>query len=62
MTNNLKKIREKVGLTQKQVAEKLGMNHVQSYQSVEASSHQPSVDVAIKIAKILKTPVEKLWG
>lgn len=61
MKNNLKEAREKLGLTQSQVAEKAGIPY-RSYQNYELEINIPTVDIAIKIAKALKTTVEKLFG
>lgn len=58
--NNLKKQREKIGLTQVQVAEKAGITE-RSYQYIEAGKRQPNVQTAILIAKVLNSTVEKLF-
>lgn len=60
MTNRLKEKRKELNLTQKQVAEKIGII-AQTYQSYEYSDKLPNVLLAIKIARVLKTPVEDLW-
>lgn len=60
MTNQLKEKRKALNLTQKQVAEKIGVQW-QVYQRYEKSTRLPNVLLAIKIAKTLKTPVEALW-
>lgn len=60
MTNNLKEKRKALNLTQKQVAEKVGIQW-QVYQRHENSTRLPNVLLAIKIAKALETPVEALW-
>ena len=58
--NNLKKRREELSLTQKQVADALDMN-IRLYQYYEAGQRQPSVQTAIRIAEVLQTTVEKLF-
>lgn len=58
--NHLKNYREKLGLTQKDVAKQLGMS-VRGYQNYELGSRTPDVYQAQKIAKILKTDVKKLF-
>lgn len=58
--NNLKKRREELSLTQKQVADTLEMD-VRLYQYYEAGQRNPGVQTAIKIADVLKTTVEKLF-
>ena len=61
MKNNLKEKRKALNLTQKQVAEKCGIQW-QVYQRYEQGLRLPNVLLAIKIANALKTPVEALWG
>lgn len=58
--NNLKKRREELSLTQKQVADaaKIGLR---LYQYYEAGQKEPTVQPAIRIAEVLKTTVEKLF-
>lgn len=58
--NRLKARRKELGLTQKQVAEILGIKW-QVYQRYENETRLPHVRVAIKIANALKTPVDVLW-
>ena len=58
--NNLKKRREELGLTQKQVATQLKVD-VRLYQYYEASQREPKVGTAKKIAEVLKTTVEELF-
>lgn len=57
---NLKKRREKLSLTQKQVAGMLNIDQ-RLYQYYEAGRIKPNVDTAIRIAEVLKTTVEKLF-
>lgn len=58
--NDLKMRREKLHLTQKQVSDATKVN-IRLYQYYEADLREPSVRTAIKIAKVLKTTVEKLF-
>jgi len=46
--------REQSGMTQKQVAEKLGL-HEGSYANYECGFRQPNLDMLVKIAKVLQT-------
>ncbi|MCL4366485.1 MAG: helix-turn-helix domain-containing protein [Actinobacteria bacterium] len=50
---NIKKAREKVGLTQEQVAEKVGI-HVSYYSRIERGVVNPSLDKLESIVKVLK--------
>ena len=56
----LKEARKKCGLTQAQVAEKVGTT-ARAYQYYEAGEREPSVKTAILIAKALKSKVERLF-
>lgn len=58
--NNLKKRRNELKLTQRQVAEKIGIVY-QLYQKYENGLILPNVKIGIKIAKVLKTTVEELY-
>lgn len=57
----LKEAREKCGLTQTQIAEKIGTTP-RAYQYYEAGQRDPSVKTAILIARIVKSTVEELFG
>lgn len=57
----LKEAREKIGLTQAQVAERAGTT-ARAYQYYEAGGREPSVKTAILIARAVKSTVEKLFG
>lgn len=57
----LKEKRETLNLTQKQVADMVGIPY-QAYQRYEKKARIPSATMAIKIARALKTTVEELYG
>lgn len=57
----LRKRREELKLTQKQVAERIGIAE-RAYQRYEQTSRLPNVKIGIKIAKALETTVEELYG
>ena len=57
---NLKRQREKIGLTQVAVAKKAGIA-VRSYQYIEAEQRLPNVITAIRIAKALQSSCEELY-
>ena len=59
MNEPLRKARDKAGLTLQEVANAAGIS-LRQYQRIEAGD-MPRADVAIKIAKLLKTTVEKVW-
>lgn len=61
MNNKLKDARKRVDLTQSQVAEKACVAE-RTYQEYEYGKRKPSVETAIRIAKILNSTVEDLFG
>ena len=56
----LQAIRENNGLTQKEVAKKVGVSE-RMYQKYEYGT-TPNAETAIRIAKALNSTVEELWG
>lgn len=60
MNKSIKAARVKQGLTQSQVATRVGITVI-SYQRIEYGTQRPSLETAIKIAKSLNTSVENLW-
>lgn len=59
--NNLKKRREELKLTQKQIAELVGIQE-HAYQRYEHGDSLPNVARAIEIARALETTVEVLYN
>ncbi len=60
ITNNLKKIRLEVGLSQKEFAEMCEVSR-QTIHAVEVSKYTPSVELALKIAQNLELAVEEVF-
>lgn len=60
MKNRLAERRKELKLMQEQVAQKLNMSLVY-YQGLEYGLHEPSVYVALRIARALDTTVEELF-
>jgi putative transcriptional regulator len=58
--NNLKEIRTKVGITQAALAELVGVARV-SIVSIEKGHFIPTIETALRIAKALNVPVEKIF-
>ena len=56
----LKERRKALGLTQLQVAQKVGLAE-SAYQRYEHGRNEPSVGLAIRIARALDTTVEELF-
>lgn len=59
--SKLKERREALGLTQRQVAEIIGVKY-QSYQRYENLVIIPNAQIAVKVAKALNTTVEELYS
>ena len=58
---NLKTLRQQKGLTQSEVAQKVGITET-GYQNYERGRREPKISIALKIARVLGTTTEKLWG
>lgn len=59
--NRLKEYREKAGLSQEKLAEKLGVTR-QTIISLESNRYVPSLELALKLAKEFKCRVEDMFG
>ncbi len=57
----LKRIRQNIGLTQVEVAKEAQISE-RYYQQLEAGTSKPTVDIAIMIAKALKSTVEEIFN
>lgn len=53
-------LRTKAGLTQEELAQKIDVSR-QTVIAIEKGNYTPSVLLAIKIARIFKTPVEEIF-
>jgi len=58
--NNLKEIRTKLGITQAELAERVGVARV-SIVSIEKGHFIPTVETALRIGKALGVPVEEIF-
>ena len=59
--NNLKFFRLKKGITQREVAKEVGISE-QCYQRYEYGIREPIASIALRIAMVLDTTVDQLWG
>lgn len=59
--NNVYECRAKLGLTQEQLAEKVGVTR-QTIIAIERGNYTPSVLLALKLAETFSVPVEKLFS
>jgi putative transcriptional regulator len=58
--NNLKEIRTKLGITQAELAERVGVARV-SIVSIEKGHFIPTVETALRIGKALDVPIEQIF-
>lgn len=57
---NIKKLREQKGLTQTELAEKVGLERA-SLSNIECGRRWPGTDVVVRIADVLGIKVAVLW-
>ena len=60
MKNDIKRRREAAGLSQKDLAERLGVSR-QTVNSIETGKYDPSLPLAIAIARFFTTTVEEAF-
>jgi len=60
VNNNLKVWRAKFDMTQDKLAKKVGVSR-QTIIAIEKGSYNPSVELALKIAKIFNTRVDEIF-
>ncbi len=60
--NDLVLYRERMGLSQKQVADLLGLHTTVSLSMIEHGHRSPSLKTALRLAAIYRTPVEYLFS
>lgn len=58
---NLKKYRIKAGLTQKDMASKLGYKYTSGYNQLETGKRRINVEIAKKLSEILCVSIEELF-
>ncbi|WP_408115151.1 helix-turn-helix transcriptional regulator [Helcococcus ovis] len=58
--NNLKEYRSKIGVNQTEMGKLCGVSR-QTISLIERGDYSPSVSLALKIAKICNTTVEKIF-
>lgn len=60
VSNNIHEYREKKGLTQQALAEKVGVTR-QTIIAIEKGNYSPSIVLALKFADVFKVRVEELF-
>jgi putative transcriptional regulator len=61
MKNQIKKFRIKLGITQEELAEKVGVRR-ETIVFLEQGKYNPSLKLALNIAKELKIPIDDLFS
>ncbi|EAF6593282.1 helix-turn-helix transcriptional regulator [Listeria monocytogenes] len=61
VTNILKIIREKKGITQNELAHSLDVSR-QTIHAIEKGKYNPSLELSLKIAKFFDLPVEEIFN
>lgn len=60
MKNNVRQLREAAGLSQRSLSEALGVSR-QTINSIETERYDPSLTLAINIARYFQTTVEEMF-
>ena len=60
MKNNIKLLRKRIGLTQEDIANKTGVTR-QTINAIENNKYSPTLELAMKLAIIFNTSVEKIF-
>ena len=61
MKNKIKDLRAKFGITQEELAQKVGVRR-ETIVFLEQGKYNPSLKLALNIAKELKTPIDDLFS
>ena len=60
MKNHLKELRAERGWSQSELAERLAVSR-QTINAIETEKYDPSLPLALKMAKLFKRPVEEIF-
>ena len=60
VTNRVRKLREAAGLTQAELADRVGATR-QTIIAVEAEKYAPSLELAFRLARAFRTPFESVF-
>lgn len=60
MKNNIKEFRQKLNITQEELAEKVGVRR-ETIVFLEQGKYNPSLNLAYNVAKNLRTSIDKLF-
>ena len=60
MKNNIRQLRKEFGFRQEDMATELGVTR-QTINAIENEKYSPTLELAMKLAKLLKTTVDELF-
>lgn len=60
MRNNIRELRKKLGLRQEDIAVATGVTR-QTINAIENEKYSPTLELAVKLARLLNTTVEELF-
>lgn len=60
MKNRIKELRKQAGLRQEDMAAALGVTR-QTINAIENEKYNPTLELAMKLSRLLKTPVEEIF-
>lgn len=60
VTNRVRQLREAAGLTQADLAERVGVSR-QTIIAVEAEKYAPSLELAFRLARVFRVPLETVF-
>ncbi|MFT8887822.1 MAG: helix-turn-helix transcriptional regulator [Ethanoligenens sp.] len=60
MKNRIKELRKQLGLRQEDLAERTNVTR-QTINAIENNKYNPTLELAMRLAKLLHTPVEELF-
>jgi putative transcriptional regulator len=60
MKNNIRELRKKMGVRQEDIATTLGVTR-QTINAIENEKYNPTLELAMKLAKLLNTTVDELF-
>lgn len=60
MKNEIKRLRKEAGLRQEDLAAKVGVSR-QTIVAIENDKYDPTLELAMRLARLLQTPVEELF-
>jgi transcriptional regulator, XRE family len=60
MENNIRQLRKAAGLRQEDLAQALGVTR-QTINAIENNKYDPTLGLAMRLARLLNTPVEEIF-